>query len=251
MKRIVFALEKGGAAKTTSAVHVAHALAIAGSQVLLVDADVQDQCAAHLGIKQFRPGLADILLGKSSPRECIVPARERLYLLPAGPDLARVKSRLAEIASGAGTDVASVMGKAMSFADSGKLDVAVLDTAPGTDDLLLSVLRYADVIVTPLPPEMMAVRSLAKFRTTLSGIGRRVDRLLPTVHDRRVGKTARIMAKLREHFNGRLLGEISYCAKISEAAGAGKTIYEVAPKHRVAAEYQKAALDLLNGVNDD
>jgi chromosome partitioning protein len=247
VKRLVFALEKGGTAKTTSAVHVAHALARAGRQVLLVDADAQDQCAAHLGLGQFRPGLADILFGRESPRECIVPARERLYLLPAGPDLPKAKSALPSIAAAAGVSTREAFARALSFAESGRIDVVVVDTAPGTDELLLSVLLYADEIVVPLPPEMMAVRGLAKFRNTLADIGRRVDRLLPTVHDRRVGKTARIMAKLEQHFNGRMLGEISYTTRISEAAGAGRTIFEYAPKHRAAGEYETAAKSLLNG----
>lgn len=247
MKRLVFALEKGGTAKTTSAVHVAHALARAGGLVLLVDADAQDQCAAHLGVDQFRPGLADLLLGRKSPRECIIPARERLYLLPAGPDLPEAKSGLPAIAAGAGVSTREVFSKALSFAEAGKIDVVVVDTAPGTDELLLSVLVYADEIVVPLPPEMMAVRGLAKFRHTLAGIGRGVDRLLPTVHDRRVGKTARIMAKLKQHFNGRMLGEISYTTRISEAAGAGRTIFEHAPTHRAAGEYETAANSLVNG----
>lgn len=247
MKKIAFALEKGGTAKTTSAVHVAHALALAGRSVLLVDTDVQDQCAAHLGLPQFGAGLADILLGRKSPRQCIVRARPNLYLLPAGADLPLAKENMSEIAEKAGGDSAGIMAAALSFAEAGNLDAVVMDTAPGTDKLLLSVLAYADLIVVPLPPEMMAVRGLAKFRKTLSAMGRRADRLLPTVYDRRVGKTERIMSKLKEHYNGRLLAEIPYCAKISEAAGAGRTVFECSPGHKAAAGYKAAADSLMNG----
>lgn len=241
MKRIAFAVEKGGTGKTTSAVHVAHALALLGRKVLLVDTDTQDQCATHLGVKQFQPGLAEIILGEIVPRQGIVTARENLFLLPAGDKLAGVKMRLAEIAGRAAVAPERLLGAALSFAEKGTLDYLVLDTAPGSDAFMVNVLLYAQTIITPVPPEMMAIRGMMRFFRTVQLLGREVDCILPTFHDLRVAKTSRIMAKLHEHFQGRVLDKISYTSAISEAAGAGLTIFEYRPKHRVAEEYLELA----------
>jgi chromosome partitioning protein len=237
MQRIAFAVEKGGTGKTTSAVHLAHALARSGRNVLLVDTDTQDQCAAHLGVQQFRPGLAELILGKATPRQVIVRARERLYLLPAGDRLAHVKARLEAIAEEAAVDPRKVLATALSFADSGKLDFVVVDSAPGSDALLVNVLFYADTIIVPVPPEMQAIRGMMRFFRTVRGLGREVDHILPTFHDRRVTKTFRILRKLEQHFPDKLLPKISYTSWISEAAGAGLTLFEYHPEHPAAAEY--------------
>ena len=241
MRSIAFAIEKGGTGKTTSSVHVAFALAAMGRQVLLVDTDTQDQCAAHLGLDQFKAGLAELILGEVTPKKCIVEARKRLYLLPAGEKLAGVKAHLQEIAQQAGVEPEGVLGRALSFTDSGRLDYVVIDTAPGSDALLVNVLLYAREIIVPVPPEMLAIRGMMRFFRTVALAGRRVDFVLPTINDRRVGKTPRIMMKLRKHFGDKLLDKISYASAISEAAGAGMTLFEYQPKHPAAYEYARVA----------
>lgn len=247
MKRIAFAVEKGGTGKTTSAVHVAHGLALLGRKVLLVDTDTQDQCAAHLGVKQFQPGLAELILGEILPRQGIVLARENLYLLPAGDKLAGVKARLPEIAARAGVAAERLLETALSFTEKGALDYLILDTAPGSDAFLVNVLLYAKMIFTPAPPEMMAIRGMMRFFRTVRLLGKDIDYILPTFHDLRVTKTGRIMAKLHEHFGRRVLDKISYTSNISEAAGAGLTIFEYRPKQRAAAEYMELATRIDNG----
>ena len=51
MRIIAIAMTKGGVGKTTTAVNLAHGLALRGRRVLLVDADTQGQCAKALGAR--------------------------------------------------------------------------------------------------------------------------------------------------------------------------------------------------------
>lgn len=241
MRRIAFAVEKGGTGKTTSAVHVAHALALSGRNVLLVDTDTQDQCASHLGLKQFGPGLAELILGELPPREVILQARDKLFLLPAGDKLAAVKTHLADVAAAANLDSKDILAKALSFTRTGKLDYIILDSAPGSDAFLVNVLLYAQTIIMPVPPEMQAVRGMMRFMRTTMLLGKKVDHILPTFHDLRVTKTQRIMLKLRQHFPEMLLDTISYTSLISEAAGAGLTLFEYKSQHRAAGQYMELA----------
>ena len=50
MRKIAVAMAKGGVGKTTTAVNLAHGLALAGKRVLLVDCDTQAQTTTFLGV---------------------------------------------------------------------------------------------------------------------------------------------------------------------------------------------------------
>ncbi len=247
MKRIAFAIEKGGTAKTTCAVHLSYALASLGRTVLLVDTDTQDQCASHLGLEQFRPGLAEIMLGLATPKDCVVQARPRLFLLPAGEKLPAVKFRLMDIAGQAGVEPTRMLETALGFTREAKLDYVIVDSAPGSDPFLVNVLLFSETIIVPVPPEMLAVRGMVRFFHTVRLLGRDVTHILPTLHDRRVAKTARIVAKLREKYPDKVLEPISYTSAISEAAGAGLTLFEYQPRQRAAQEYLELARTLDQG----
>jgi chromosome partitioning protein len=95
MRKIAISLSKGGVGKSTTAVHLAHDLAMAGSAVLLVDTDTQGQCSAFLGVKPTA-GLAELVNGEIKPEKALVEARERLWLLPGGRGLAGLKMQIAK-----------------------------------------------------------------------------------------------------------------------------------------------------------
>ena len=64
-KVLTISTNKGGAGKTTTAVHLAAGLARAGRQVLLADLDKQGHCATFLG-RDPRP-VSTICWSKSVP----------------------------------------------------------------------------------------------------------------------------------------------------------------------------------------
>src|SRR6185503_6338165 len=79
--------QKGGTAKTTTAVHLAAGLARAGRRVLLVDTDGQGNAGASLGITSER-SLYHVLVMNLPYKDAVVPARPGLDLLPANETLA-------------------------------------------------------------------------------------------------------------------------------------------------------------------
>ena len=74
-----------GEGKTTTLINLATVLADAGRRVAVVDADLRrPRVATHLGI-EGGAGLTDVLIGRASPEELLVPWRTRnLRVLPAG-----------------------------------------------------------------------------------------------------------------------------------------------------------------------
>ena len=87
MRKIAVANRKGGVGKTTSAVHLAAGLALAGRKVLLIDSDGPGHAARLLGLTPER-GLADVMDGRLSLTDAITTARPGLDLLAGGKALA-------------------------------------------------------------------------------------------------------------------------------------------------------------------
>lgn len=97
MVTIAIANQKGGTGKTTTAVTLAHRLAMDGYRVLVVDTDVQGHVAAALGMDkapgiyrlvQWYQGLGDLL---------VVQARENLDIIPGDKTTEPAKRILASM----------------------------------------------------------------------------------------------------------------------------------------------------------
>lgn len=242
MRRIGVCLSKGGVAKTTTAVNLAFGLARAGRRVLLVDADTQGHCAKLLGVKPEK-GLADLLEGGSAPHELIVEARENLWLLAGGQRLGETKNLISKKDFGRETALTEALASCEEH-----FDFAIIDTSPGWDVLTVNVLFYATEVLCPVSLEALSVDGFLGFLQGIEPIVqyRRKNRerfeiryVLPTFMDRRVKKSAEILAQLGQHFAGRLCDPIRYSVRLSEAPAFGQTIFEYAPGDRGAEDYNK------------
>ena len=243
MARIVVSLLKGGVAKSQTAVSLAHGLSLAGYKVLLVDTDVQAQCSDMLGVSPGK-GLAQVVSGLCRPLDALFEARENLWLLAGGTELAGVKMEIArrEMAP------EQVLSDTMEHY-AGGFDVMIMDTAPGWDTLLVNALYCCRDVLSPVSMEPMALNGLIRFQERLSIIQKynpqlKLRWIVPTFVDGRVKKTGEIMGQLQERFGPLLTGPIKYSVKLSEGTAFGKTIFEHDPKGVGAAGYQ-ALVDLV------
>jgi chromosome partitioning protein len=246
MRRIAIALSKGGVGKSTTAVSVAAGLARAGARVLLIDTDTQGQVSGMLG-RHPVAGLAELLAGEQRPEDAIVEAREQLWLLAGGRTLAGLK-RLIDRKEFGGEQT---LGDALAPLE-GRYDYIILDTAPGWDVLSVNVLFYATEILAPIALEVLSLQSLLEFQKSLAAIQRYNPALalryvLPTFLDRRVRKSAEILAQLRTHFGPQLCAPIRYNVRLSEAPGYGQTIFEYAPESAGAQDYHALVERIRHG----
>src|SRR5215210_3936754 len=93
---LAIASQKGGAAKTTTAIHLAAALAEAGRRVLLIDMDPQGHAGECLGVSsQELDEVISRVLEEGIPLpEIITPVRPNLDLAPSNLRLANSEYQL-------------------------------------------------------------------------------------------------------------------------------------------------------------
>lgn len=244
MRKVCVALCKGGVAKSSTAVNLAHGLALSGKKVLLVDTDDQGQASFLLGTHPIY-SLADVLQEEVGLEKAIWEARENLWILAGGKSLAGAKRAIGRKDFGA--------EQTLSFALSsieGHFDFVVVDTSPSWDALTINALFYCKEVLTPVSLEVLTLNSLVTFDERLKSVQCYCPHLehkylLPTFLDRRVKKCSEVLEQLKKYYLNLLCEPIKYCVRISESAGFGKSIYEYAPLSSGARDYQKLVQRIL------
>ena len=238
MRKIAVGLSKGGVAKSSSSVAIAHGLTMQKKSVLLVDTDDQGQDAFLLGVKPT-VGLAEVLNEEVKAQDAIFEARPGLWLLSGGKALAGVKRSINRKDYGAEQTLSEALKPLQD-----RFDYVILDTSPAWDTLTINALFYAREVLTPVSLEVLSLNSLVEFVKSLESVGRFNKELvhkyvLPTFHDGRVKKSAEILTQLKKHFPEKLCEPIKYSVRISEGAGFGQTVFEYSPSSPGAKDYMK------------
>lgn len=237
MRKIAVALTKGGVGKTTTAVNLSTGLALAGHQVLIIDTDTQGHVAKALGC-QPSSGLAELVAGEATAEKAIIRARESLWLLAGGKALSGVERIIARRDYGG----EQTLAEALAPLD-GKYDFVLVDTAPGWNTLTINVLFYVQDVLAPVSLEVLTLQGLLDFARNLTAIQKyhpsvALRYVLPTFFDRRVKKSAEILAQLQAHYDAQICPPIRYSVRLSEAPGYGQSIFEYAPHSPGAEDYQ-------------
>lgn len=238
MRKIAIVGFKGGIGKTTTCVNLGAGLALKGHSVLLIDTDTQANLSISLGITKYEHSLADVLACKVKAQDCVLPARKNLYLLPSNIALFKAQQRMVlEMAR------EEVFGRVLS--DLNGYDYQILDCAPSVSLLTVNAVTYADEIFVPVSMEMLALAGIRQFVMYLHTISQILDRgaairlIIPTFYDPQRRVTGRVLRALIRDFGRRVTYPVRVDVRLSEAPGAGKTIYEYAHRSRGAVDYAR------------
>lgn len=250
MRKFALSNEKGGVGKTTSAVNLAHGLAIRGGRVILIDADSQGNSAPSLGIAEFDNSLAEVLMGECSWEDAVVEVRPGLDLLPSGPRLADVKDEL--LARLAAENVVAMSKGRLVTADNNFLsralngvsgyDYLIIDCAPSRDILNTNALRFVNEILMPVSVDYLATVGAGQHMMAIrdaqdAGADVKISYVIPTFYDRRTIKSGEILSELQSFFGKAVTEPIPVNVSLAEAPSFGQTIFEYAPKSSGAGAY--------------
>jgi chromosome partitioning protein len=249
MNRQIIAVSsfKGGTAKTSTTLHLGHALArFQKARVLLIDFDAQANLTAGLG---FDPdeydSMAPVLQGTKSLDEVILKTSlPNLDLIPADTWLERV-----EVTGPLAADRYSHERLKQVLA-SANYDFVLIDTPPSLCWLTESALIAAQKVLICATAEFYSVKGLERLSEFISSIALRhpLDVLgvaLSFWNTR--GKNNQIFIDLVDKtFPGKLLeGKIRRDVHVSEAAIYGKPVFETAPSSRAAEDYYQLMQEVL------
>jgi chromosome partitioning protein len=250
---ISVANEKGGVAKTTTAVSLGAAIVEAGLEVLLIDLDGQANLSLALGSDtgKTKSSVVNVLLenlpARSAIQETGIP---RLSLLPATAELS-LAERFLPIRPG----YEMTLAKAIQEANQ-DFDYIILDCPPFLGAVTTNALMASNLLLMPSQAEYFSINALRNMmgmvrRARGQGNPHLTYRLLLTMFDRRNRIHRTLSEQLRTTFgNGVLETVIEIDTKLRESPIAGLPIIFHAPKSRAAVQYRALAQEILTYVKE-
>lgn len=236
MITITVANQKGGVGKTTTAVTLAHGLALLSQAVTLVDLDSQGQCATALGLGA-EAGVFRWLVGAADIHNVTVEAREGLTLVPGNRDTAA-----AQILWGAQNKPVDELARLMRGWKNWT-DYVVIDTSPSVGGLQERALYAADIVLTPVACDFLAADAVAATMETMRQNQqwgwKGTNLILPTFFDETTRESRAVLDELRRVYEQRVLEPIHRATGLRECAAAGVTVWEAAPTGRAGREYSR------------
>ncbi len=236
MGRIVaIANQKGGVGKTTTAISLGAALAIAERTTLLVDIDPQASSTKGLGLKPGPAGdMYAVLSGEAAIQDILVPTElECLSVAPGSRDLVGVE-----------VELVGEKGREFRLREAlapirERFDYILVDCPPSLGLLTVNALAAAAGILIPVQCEYLALEGVSELVSTLQRIQAalnpdlEIEGVLLTMFDERTNLSNQVAADLRAFFKERVYKTVvPRNIRLGEAPSFGKPImlYDIRSK---------------------
>jgi len=244
--------QKGGVAKTTTAVNLLAAIARRGLRCLLVDIDPQGNASVSSGvnINAIEEGIYDVLLGDAKIEQAIVASTDQYDILPAGPELAGAQVELLEYA-----DKDFRLRNALGFVAE-SYDIILIDTPPSLNVLTINALAAATDVLIPVQCEYFALEGLSGLITTMGMVRKalnpelRILGVVRTMYDGRNSLTIEVSRQLNKHFQEKVFKTlIPRNIRLAEAPSHGKSALEYDSQCKGSIAYIALADEILGSTN--
>ena len=249
MYNIVFANQKGGVAKTTSALAVGLGLHRMGKRVLFCDVDPQCNLSRVLGTDDQSATMYDVLTSNSTAAAAIQDTA-KAHIIAAD-------ERLADRAVYNARNIESRLRDALRPL-AGRYDYCVIDTPPALSVLTMSAIVAASDVIIPAAPDVLSLYGIDQAAETIDAVrpnnaALRVGILLTQYSDRRnIDRTMKDTITERAQAMGATVYRQTIRAGVAvpEAHLMQQDIFTSAPRAGVTADYNAFIDEFLKGAQN-
>jgi chromosome partitioning protein len=255
MHIVSLAIQKGGSAKTTTAINLAAALHHQGKKVLVFDADPQASLSEALGVREepernlFTELTKEIKGETSDLQSIIMRTKSGLALVPSSIELA-----------GAELELVSVYGREQIFTwmiekIKNLYDFIFIDCPPAIGMLTVNALVASDYVLMPMQAEFLPLKGVRSFMhhfRVIRKLNKKLDLLgfVLTRYDERKTMNRQILHELEQEFGEKVFhSHIRNNIQLAKAQQAGIDIFSFDKNSHGAEDYLSLSNEFLSKIN--
>jgi len=251
-KTIAICNQKGGVAKTTTAISLSSCLAEKNKKTLLIDLDPQSNTTSGVGINKHSVTSSIYnVLHEHASLESILLSTQIDHLLVAPSSLSL---------TGAEVELVNVMSREYRLKKAietvkAKFDFVIIDCPPSLGLLTVNALTAADSVIMPIQCEYYALEGLSQLMNTVNLIRDnlnselKIEGVLLTMADYRTNLTKEVIEEVKKFFGDKVYNTvIPRSIKLTEAPGFGKPIILYDKNSNGAIAYQNLAGEIIGEI---
>lgn len=242
--------QKGGVAKTTTAINLAAAIGQKGKKVLLVDLDPQGNASTGIGVnkRELKYTTYDVIMGDIRPEEAVISTNfKNVWIIPATQTLAEGEIRLTSIKN------KTLQLKKALLQIKDKYDIILVDCLPSLGVLALNGITACDRMIIPMQCEPYSLEGVAELLSSVKRVkaatnkGLQIMGIVFTMVNKKLTINKDVQQQIKASFPPELIfkTEIPRNVKISEAPSHGEPITYYDPTSAGAEAYKKLAAEVL------